>query len=344
MSTVITAIEYTLGSESLPQETLEARFGKEAMDKVLKASGIRHRQVAPAGICGSDMAQESAERLLQSTGFNRSRIDLLIFCTQSPDYFLPTTACLLQDKLGLEKGCAAFDLNLGCSQYVYALGVAHSMIASGLAQHALVLTGDTMTRTLSPTDRSVVPLLGDAGSATLLRASHGAGFLGFEFGTDGSGAKHLMIPAGGFREPHSAETSIARTDAEGNTRTRENLYMNGLAVFQFAVRVAPEIVRKLLVKLSLSMEDINLFLFHQANHYMIDYIVRKLKIPPEKTHFHLDDIGNTSGTSMPVVLKEAVRAGKIKPGALVMLVVFGVGLSWAGTVIRWPDDSGGAAA
>jgi 3-oxoacyl-[acyl-carrier-protein] synthase-3 len=336
MSTAIIDIEYTLGSESLSQETLEARFGKEAMDKVLKASGIRNRCIAPDGVCGSDMALESARRLLDRTGFDRSRIDLLIFCSQSPDHLLPTTACILQNKLGLEKTCAAFDINLGCSQYVYALGVAHSMITAGLAKFALVLTGDTMSRTLHPLDRSVVPLLADAGSATLLGATDSGGFLGFDFGTDGAGAPHLMIPAGGAREPYTAGSAIAHTDAEGNTRSRANMHMNGLAIFQFAIRIAPETVRKLLAKLSLSIDDIDLVLFHQANRYMIDYIVRKLKIDPDKTHFHLDDIGNTSGTSMPVVLAEAIRAGKVKPGSIVMMVVFGVGLSWAGTVIRWP--------
>jgi 3-oxoacyl-[acyl-carrier-protein] synthase-3 len=338
MPTAIIGVEYTLGSESLSQETLEARFGAPAMDKVLKASGIRNRRVAPEGVCGSDMALDSAQRLLERTGFDRSRIDLLIFCSQSPDYLLPTTACILQNKLGLEKSCAAFDINLGCSQYVYALGVAHSMISSGLATTALVLTGDTMSHTLHPMDRSVVPLLADAGSATLVQATESAGFLGFDFGTDGSGAKYLMIPGGGAREPYSPETFVANIDEEGNTRSRGNLHMNGLVIFQFAIRIAPETVRKLLAKLSLQMEDIDLFLFHQANRFMIDYIVRKLKIPPDKTHFHLDEIGNTSGTSMPVVLAEAIRAGKVRPGSLVMMVVFGVGLSWAGTVIRWPGD------
>src|SRR5262249_34987761 len=157
-----------LGSETLSFEELEHRFGAEAMRKVYTGSGIRTRRVASPGVCGSDLAFAAADRLLTRTRTARDSIDLLIHCTQTPDYLLPTTACLLQQRLGLSKQIAAFDINLGCTQYVYALSVAHSMIVSGVANRALVLTGDTMSRTLHPKDRSLVPILGDAGTATLL--------------------------------------------------------------------------------------------------------------------------------------------------------------------------------
>jgi 3-oxoacyl-[acyl-carrier-protein] synthase-3 len=307
------------------------------MKKVFSGSGIRNRRVAPKGVCGSDLAFEAAERLIEKHAIARNSIDLLIHCTQSPDHILPTTACLLQQRLGLPMRVAAFDINLGCSQYVYALSVAHSMISAGLASRALVLTGDTMTHTVHPKDRALVPLMGDAGSATLVEAADAAhGFVAFEFGTDGGGAGHLTIPAGGFRQPASEQTAVEYTDPDGSTRTPENLYMNGAAVFYFAISVVPKTVASLLAKLNLTVDDVDCILLHQANKYMLDYLVKKMKIPAEKTHFFVEDIGNTSGSTMPTVLADAIRVGKVKSGSLVLLVVFGVGLSWAATAIRWP--------
>lgn len=336
-SSAIRFVEYELGSQTLSFEELEERFGKEAMQKVFSGSGIRNRQVAPPGVCGSDLAYEAANRLLEKNGVGRASIDLLIHCTQSPDYLMPTTACLLQQRLGLSKNCAAFDINLGCSQYVYALSVAHSMIAAGVANRALVLTGDTMSQTVHPKDRSLVPIMGDAGSATLVEAVEDGGFLGFELGTDGSGSQYLMLPASAFRQPRSAETAVEVTDAEGNTRSAENLYMHGAAIYHFAISTVPKTVLNLLAKLNLTMDQVDCVLFHQANKYMLDYLVRKLKIPAEKTHFYVEQTGNTSGSTMPGVLCDALRVGKVKPGSLVVMVVFGVGLSWAATAVRWPE-------
>jgi 3-oxoacyl-[acyl-carrier-protein] synthase-3 len=339
-SSCILAVEPELGSETLSYEDLEHKFGVEAMQKVLSGAGIRNRRIAPKGVCGSDLAYNATIRLFEKYQVDPRSIDLLIFCTQSPDYWMPTTACVLHDRLHLKKECAAFDINLGCSQYVYALSVAHSMLLSGCATRALVLTGDTMTHSVHPEDRSVVPLMGDAGSATLLgEASDGAGFLGFELGTDGSGYKYLMIPAGGARQPWTAETAIESTDAEGNVRTPSNLYMNGVGIFHFAISTVPRVVQSVLAKYSLRMADVDLFLFHQANKYMIDYLLKKLKIPDEKTHFYIEDVGNTSGSTIPLLLADALRAGKVKPGAIVLAIGFGVGLSWAATVIRWPQNA-----
>ena len=340
MGSAIRATEYELGSETLAYEELEQRFGVEAMKKVFSGSGIRNRRIASPGVCGSDLAFAAADRLLERTGVARDSIDLLIHCTQTPDYLMPTTACILQQRLGLSKQVAAFDINLGCSQYIYALSVAHSMIVAGVAHRALVLTGDTMSKTVHPHDRSLVPLQGDAGSATLIESvPQGQGFLGFELGTDGSGAQYLTIPASGFRQPRSVDTALETTDAEGNTRTLENMYMNGPAIFHFAISTVPKLFQSVLAKVDLTLDQVDLVLFHQANRYMLDYLVKKLKIPAEKTHFHIEDTGNTSGSTMPVVLTEAIRAGKIRPGSLIVLIVFGVGLSWAATVLRWPAEA-----
>jgi 3-oxoacyl-[acyl-carrier-protein] synthase-3 len=336
----ILAVECVLGSQTLTFETLEERFGVENMRKVFSGSGIRNRRVAPPGVCGSDLAFEAAENLFAKYEVDRSSIDFLIHCTQTPDYLLPTTACILQDRLQLRKNCGAFDLNLGCSQYVYAMTVASSLIASGVATNVLVLTGDTMSQTVHPMDRAVVPILGDAGSATVVGAvGEGEGFLGFELGTDGAGHKYLINPASGFRVPRTAETAIAVADKEGNVRSQENFFMNGAAVFHFAITTVPKTVQKVLEKVQLSMDQVDLFLFHQANRYMLDYLVKKLQIPADKTHFFVEETGNTSGTTMPGVLSDAIRLGKVKPGALVLMIVFGVGLSWAATVVRWPEKT-----
>lgn len=341
-NTGITASTFTLPRGTLRYEELESRFGAEAMKKVLSGSGIRHRRVVSGTECGSDLALDSATRLLDQHRIERDSIDLLIHCTQTPDYLLPTTACVMHERLGLKKACAAFDINLGCSQYVYALAVAHGMISSGVASRALVTTGDTLTRTIHPKDRGIVPIMGDGGSASLIeQAPAGQGFLGFELGTDGSGHKYLMIPGGGFRQPKSAQTAVEVADAEGNVRAADNLYMNGAAIFHFAISTVPVTVNSLLQRLGLAVSDIDVFLFHQANKYMLEYLFRKLKIPPEKSHIYLEDVGNSSGTTVPAVLTEAWRAGKVRPGAKVLLMAFGVGLSWAAAVATWPENSRG---
>lgn len=338
-STAILAVESELGEQVLTLAELEERFGCEQMQKVLAGAGIRNRRIAPPGVCGSDMAFKAAARLIEQNSIDPQTIDLLIFCTQTPDHWLPTTACILHERLGLKKQCAAFDINLGCSQYIYALSIAHSMLMSGCASRALVLTGDTMSRTVHPHDRSVVPLMGDGGSATLVGfAKEGEGFLGFELGTDGSGHQYLMIPAGGSRMPLSEKTHVEEQDSEGNVRTLENLHMNGAAIFHFAISVVPPTIKSLLEKLALTFEGIDVFLFHQANKFMLEYLLKKLKIPAEKTHFYVEEIGNTSGSTLPILIADALRNGKIKPGNTVLAIGFGVGLSWAATVIRWPTD------
>jgi 3-oxoacyl-[acyl-carrier-protein] synthase-3 len=261
---------------------------------------------------------------------------------------MPTTACILHERLGLCRKCAAFDINLGCSQYVYGLSVAYSFLRAGVATRALVVTGDTMSHFVNPKDRALVPLMGDAGTATLLgEVPEGQGFFEFELGTDGTGHKHLMIPAGGTRMPISTETAVEQTDMEGNTRSLQNMYMNGVGVFHFAISTVPGAIRNLLEKASLKMDDIDLFLFHQSNKYMLDYLMKKLKIPAEKMLFYIEDVGNTSGSTIPVLLCDAMRAGKIRAGMTLMAVGFGVGLSWGATVFKWPDNAlltGGATA
>ena len=340
MSTAITASSYYVPETRLTHAELAVRYGEEMARKVAESAGIWERRVAGPDECASDLAVRAAEDLLTRHQVDRSTIDLVIFATQTPDYLLPTTACMMQDRLKLPTSCAAFDINLGCSQYVYSLAVAHSMIEAGLASRALVMTGDTVSRILHPQDRSVVPLFGDAGTATLLeRCAPGRGFLRFKLGTDGKGAPFLIWPASGLRKPRSADTARAVTDKGGNIRREEDMAMDGAAVFVFTLKTVPKLIEDLLAAEKLTVADVDLFIFHQASELIVESSAKKLKIPREKLHYKLHDVGNSGGSTVGIALTDAWLKGRIKPGMRVVLSAFGVGLSWAGTIIHWPENT-----
>lgn len=335
----IVAASYCVPEQRLTHDELSDRFGGEVMGKIAASSGIDDRRVT-LDQCASDFAFTAAQALLQKNEVDRSGIDLLIFATQTPDYLIPTTACILQDRLQLPNSTAAFDINLGCSQYVYALGVAHSMLSAGLASRALVLTGDTVSRILNPRDRSVVPLFGDAGTATLLdRVPQGQGFMAFNFGTDGSGHSYLIWPSSGLRIRKSEETAKEYCDKAGCWRSQDDMYMDGAAIFLFTLKIVPDSIRQLLQKAGLGTDDVDLFIFHQASEMIVESSAKKLRIPKEKLHYKLHDVGNSGGSTVGVALVDAWLAGRLKPGMNVVLAAFGVGLSWAATVIRWPETS-----
>jgi 3-oxoacyl-[acyl-carrier-protein] synthase III len=335
----ITKVAYTVPAQRLTHDEIASRFGRDQMDKTAISTGILERRVAPSHVCASDLAAHSAEALFQRCGVDRKTIDLLLFATQTPDYLLPTTACILQHRLGLPQAIAAFDINLGCSQYVYSLGVASGMLGSGLANRALVLTGDTVSRILNPKDRSVVPLFGDAGTATLMeRVPEGTGFVAFDFGTDGAGAEALIWPASGLRLPRSAETAREVTDKSGSVRSQNDMYMDGAAIFMFTMRTIPETVNRVLAKAKASLDDVDLFVFHQASKFIVDNAIRKLKIPREKVHMKLENLGNSGGSTVGICLADAIKTGALKPGMRVLLSAFGVGLSWASAFCIWGPE------
>jgi 3-oxoacyl-[acyl-carrier-protein] synthase-3 len=303
-------------------------------------SGIQERRVTRASQHASDLALTAAERLLHQMGFDRSLIDLLVFVSQTSDYKIPTTASVLHGKLGLRESCATFDVNQACSAYPYSLSIAHAMITSGMVRNALVLNADTLTKLIHPQDRSLLVLHGDAAAATILGpCNYDYGLAGFILGTDGTGAKHLMVPAGGFRMPCCPETKIERTDASGCIRTDENLVMNGPAVFHFSVYKVPEVIRSSLCELGLSIDDIDMVILHQANKTMMDLIYKSLRVPPEKQFYCLQKMGNSSGPSTPIALAEAWRQHRILPGSRTLMCSFGAGLSWGVAVIRWPENA-----
>jgi 3-oxoacyl-[acyl-carrier-protein] synthase-3 len=303
-------------------------------------SGILLRRVAGHEQHASDLALTAAERLIGSLKFDRSLIDLLVFVSQTPDYKVPTTASVLHGKLGLSQCCATFDVNQACSAYPHALSIGHSMIASGISRYALILNTDTLTKLIHPKDRSLVVLHGDGAAATILGPCHeGEGLEGFVLGTDGSGAKHLVVPAGGSRLGCGPETRVERTDDAGCVRTDENLRMDGPAVFHFSVYKVPEVIEGAMKQLGITMEDIDLVILHQANKTMMEMIYKRLRVPDEKRFFCLERMGNSSGPSTPIALAEAWRNKRIRPGSRTLMCSFGAGLTWGVAVVKWPHDA-----
>lgn len=341
LSSSITSIAYALPERRISHEDLCARFGKDVMDKIAKVSGILERRVADDNTCASDLACSAAKLIFSSGRAKPEDFDLLIFATQTPDYVMPSTSCLIQERLGIKKTCAAFDLNLGCSQFVYALATARAWIDSGMAKKALVLTGDTSTRLIHPKDRSAVSIFGDAAAACVIENTEetSASFIDFSFGTDGSGGEDLITPALGMRNNFSEKDFEEYADSEGNIRTPRNIKINGFKIFVFAYQRVSESIREILEKNSLSIDEIDLFVFHQAGEKIIKSSCSRLKIPDEKIYYKMHDIGNCGGSSIPIALADAVISGRLKPGMRVLLSSFGVGLSWNCCILNWSCQS-----
>ncbi len=293
---------------------------------IITRTGIRERHVAAEGETTATMAIQAARQALEGAGIRPEKVDLIIVATATPDYLFPATACLIQDALGATRA-AAFDLAAGCTGFVYALGVAAAMVESGTAQTVLVVGSETLSRITDWTDRNTCVLFGDGAGAVVLQAGpENGGILATVLGADGSGSNLLMLPAGGSRHPASHRTIAERMHF---------IRMQGRDVFRFAVRVIPAVTRQALTKAGLSLNDVTLFIPHQANGRIIEGAIRDLKLPPEKVYSNLEQYGNTSAASIPIALCEAVEEGRLKPGDVVVCVGFGAGLTWGATVLRW---------
>jgi 3-oxoacyl-[acyl-carrier-protein] synthase-3 len=332
----IAAIEYYLPPKTLTTEELAAEFPEWGVEKIDAKTGIQKRHIASEDVCSSDLAVAAAQKLFASGACQPAEIDFVLLCTQTPDYLLPPSACLVQERLGIPTSAGALDFNLGHSGYVYGLGLAQGLIASGQAANVLLLTAETYSKLIHREDRSVRTVFGDGAAATLLRPVEGGASMGpFVYGTDGRGAPNLMVPAGGMREPRSAATAVASVDGNGNTRSRENLFMDGAEIFTFTLDAVPKLVAALLAKASVALDAIDLFVFHQANGYILEHLRKKTHIPKEKFVVAMAHCGNTVSSSIPIALKEAQLAGRLRPGHKVMLVGYGVGYSWGATLVRW---------
>jgi 3-oxoacyl-[acyl-carrier-protein] synthase III len=308
--------------------------GEEAA-KFIEATGVSARHlVKDSGICTSDLCCEAAKKLMTELNWKPEEIDCLIFVSQTPDYILPATSCILQDRLGLTTDCYALDISLGCSGWVYGLSVITSLVACGSMKKGLLLVGDTTSVTKSPKDKSTYPLFGDAGTATALEYDEKAEKMMFNFGTDGNGYETIMIPDGGFRNFYN-ENSFKEEEIEpGIIRHRLHSILNGPAVFTFGISKAPKSVNTILEHFGLSKEGIDYYVFHQANLFMNEKIRAKLKIEPEKVPYSLDEYGNTSSASIPLTIVTRLGSELQNHKRQLLACAFGVGLSWASVVFE----------
>lgn len=311
---------------------------REEADRFIENTGIEYRHtVKSSNLCASDLCYQAAEQLLDKLNWSRDEVDCLIFVSQTPDYILPATACILQHSLGLSIDCFAMDISLGCSGWVYGLSTISSLMASGMMKKGLLLSGDTTTVTKSPRDKSTYPLFGDAGTATALEYGEGSGSMMFHLGTDGKGFDSIMIPDGGFRNFYS-EHSLQTEEVEpGIYRNRLQSILNGPAVFTFGITKAPRSVNTLLDHFQLSKDDIDYFVFHQANLMLNEKIRSKLKIEPSKVPYSLRQYGNTSSASIPLTIVAELASVLNKGNHRILASAFGVGLSWASVVFDTND-------
>jgi 3-oxoacyl-[acyl-carrier-protein] synthase-3 len=332
-SAFIGAIRYHLPETVLSNTTLAEAFPEWPAARIEEKTGIAERRIAGANECASDLACKAAQKLFAEAAVDPGDIDYVLFCTQSPDYLLPTTACIIQRRLGLRDTAGATDINLGCSGYVYGLGLAKGLIETGQATNVLFLTGDTYSKYLDPKDQSVRTLFGDAGAATLVKAAPArtgpdeSSIGPFVYGTDGNGANSLILRAGGSRGPGD------------NRAAGQFLVMKGPDIFSFTLRVVPECIKRLLAKSDLTFDDVDLFVFHQANRFMLEQLRSKLGIPADRFLMSMSHCGNTVSSTIPIALHDAVSSGRLVGGERVMLVGFGVGLSWGAAMVRWPRSN-----
>ena len=319
---------------AVPQEvrTIEEEYAQHDsvnVEKICKNIGVRRRHIAARDQCTSDLCHAAADKLLNLLRWQAETIDLLILVTQTSDYVLPATSCVLQHRLGLSNNCACFDVNLGCSGYVYGLWLMGSLLATGRMRRGLLLAGDTISRLCSPNDRATMPLFGDAGTATALSVDDAASPMYFKLGTDGSGKDHLIVPAGGFRTPHSAGAARRKAREGGNVRSEEDLYMNGAEIFTFTLKRVPQLIADVLERSEWSPDDVDAFVMHQANSFILNHLGKKMKLPQEKVIIALEEFGNTSSASIPLALSARLRSELTRMQRNMVLAGFGVGYSWA---------------
>lgn len=326
------SLSYYTPETELTNAQLQEQLPQFEVEKIAKGVGVNIRHIADENMTAGDMATEAAKKLFVEYSIDPSEIDFIIFATQSPDHFLPPTACIIQNKLGIPTTTGAFDYDLGCSGYFYGLAIAKSFVDSGLAKNVLLLTGDTITKFMHPEDNNRV-LFGEAASASVISNEGLAEIGNFEKGTDGSGADCLIVKNRAAR--HLELTGHEEKDSEDNTRRDDYFYMNGATVFNFTIERVPLLIKATLEKNNISQDDINYYVFHQANKFMLNTIRKVCLLPKDKFFVDLANFGNTTSTTVPIALKEAMSRDLIKSGDKVMLAGFGVGLSWAGTVLNF---------
>jgi 3-oxoacyl-[acyl-carrier-protein] synthase III len=333
MDAYIKAISYYLPEKKLTNEDLNLEFPEWSVEKVASKIGVSERSITAENEFSSDMAIKAATKLFKEYKINPEEIDFIMLCTQSPDYFLPTTACIIQDKLNIPTHAGAIDFNLGCSGFVYGLSLAKGLIFGGIAKNILLLTSETYTKFMHPKDKGNRTIFGDASAATLISTDGFAKIENFSLGTDGKGAENLIVKTGGmrFRAP---ENNII-VDENENVSSADHLFMNGSEIFNFTLEFVPLLIEDTLLKNNTLKDEIDLFVFHQANKYMLNFLRKKIKIEEENFYISLEKTGNTVSSTIPIALKDAMDNNAIKEKSKVLIAGFGVGYSWAGNILQF---------
>lgn len=329
----IKAISYYLPEQVVTNEELVKEFPEWSVDKVAAKVGVDSRHLAALDETAGDLAEKAARKLFEEYNISPKSIDFVMLCTQSPDYFLPSTACILQDKLGIPTSAGAFDYNLGCSGCVYGMAMAKGLIAAGVAHNILLLTAETYNKYLHPSDKSNRSIFGDGAAACLISTEGFAEIGEFSLGTDGSGYRHLIVGTGAARQ--KTATGLSSTDDDGHTRYDDFLYMDGSAIFNFTLDAVPAMMNDILERNKMSKEDIDYYVFHQANKFMLNTIRKVCVLPKEKFYVNLSTTGNTVSSTVLIGLKDCMKNGLINNGMKVMISGFGVGLSWGGTILKF---------
>ena len=329
----IKAVTYYLPKKVLSNEALVRDFPEWSVDKVAAKVGVNSRHIAGDGETAGDMAEKAARKLFDEYEIAATDIDFILFCSQSSDYFLPSTACLLQHRLGIPQKAGAFDYNLGCSGCVYGMAVAKGLIAAKIAKNVLLLTAETYSKYLHPQDKSNRSIFGD-GAAACLISSEGFAEIGeFDLGTNGGGAESLILKTGAAREPEA--NGKESVDEDGHVRRDDYLYMNGSEVFNFTLDIVPTMMQNVLCKNGLDQDSVDFYVFHQANKFMLSTIRKICSLPKDKFYINLENTGNTVSSTVLIGLKDCLDNGTIKSGMNVMISGFGVGLSWGGTMLKF---------
>lgn len=326
------AIAYYTPTHVVSNEELQKILTDIDVDKIAKQVGVDCRSIVDSKQTASDLALEAANRLFIEYNISPDNVDFLILCTQSPDYFYPSTACVLQDKLGIPKSAGAFDFDLGCSGFVYGLAIAKGLVHTGIASNVLLLTADTSSTYLHPEDNNRI-LFGDAAAAAIISNTGFAEIGDFVLGTDGSGYENLILRTGACR--NKEKTGNVRIDDSGQKCYDDYFYMNGNNIFNFTVDLIPGLINDTVTKNDITKDDIDYFVFHQANKYMLNTLRKINKIPKEKYFVDLSDTGNTTSSTIPIGLKKSIANGAIHENMHVMIAGFGVGLSWGATILSF---------
>lgn len=330
MKAYINAISYYLPEKVLTNEELVSEFPEWSVEKVAKKVGIARRHISAEKETAGDMAAKAAERLFDEYNIDRTIVDFVVLCTQSPDYFLPSTACVIQNRLGLSTSCGAFDFNLGCSGYEYGLAIAKGFVVSGIAKNVLLLTAETYTKYIHPKDKGNRTIFGDGATATLVSTEGFAEIGEFSLGTNGRGAESLIVKTGASR--YTEKSNDLTFDENHTPHSSDYLFMDGKAIFDFTSDAVPVMVEDALAKNSVSSDNVDLVVFHQANRYMINYLRKLLDIDKDRFFVFLENVGNTVSSTIPIALYEAIKEDKLHGN--VLIAGFGVGFSWGATLLK----------